>query len=101
MQKYNKHKNQYEKVQQTNKSFAKLYRKSLKDNVIDKIKYESPCIFLLSIWMKQKKDLYHKYEYKKLSFFSNSEVKFNLGPRTWNENGSVQCQCELSCLMSL
>ena len=38
--KYKKH---YEKDQQTIKSFDKLYRKSLQDNVIDKIEYESIC----------------------------------------------------------
>ena len=40
--KYNKHKkNQYERDQQTNKSFDKIYRKSLQDNIIDKTEYES------------------------------------------------------------
>ena len=34
--KYNKYKKQYERDQQTIKSFDKLYRKSLQDNVIDK-----------------------------------------------------------------
>ena len=41
--KYNKHKKQYERDQQTIKSFEKLYRKSLQDNVIDKTEYESLC----------------------------------------------------------
>ena len=41
--KYNKYKKQYEKDQQTIKSFNKLYRKSLQDNVIDKTEYESLC----------------------------------------------------------
>ena len=41
--KNNKHKKQYEKDQQTNKSFDKLYRKSLQDNIIDKTAYESLC----------------------------------------------------------
>ena len=41
--KYNKYKKQYERDQQTIKSFAKLNRKSLKDNVIDKTEYESLC----------------------------------------------------------
>ena len=41
--KYNKYKNQYERDQQTIKSFDKLYRKSLQDNVIDKNEYESLC----------------------------------------------------------
>ena len=43
MQKYNKNKKQNEKDQQTTKSFDKLYRKSLQDNVIDKSEYESLC----------------------------------------------------------
>ena len=41
--KYKKYKKQYEKDQQTIKSFDKLYRKSLQDNVIDKTEYESLC----------------------------------------------------------
>ena len=41
--KYNKYKKQYEKDQNTIKSFDKLYRKSLQDNVIDKNEYESLC----------------------------------------------------------
>ena len=43
MQKYNKHKKLYEKDQQTIKSFDKLYRKSLQDNMIDKNEYDSLC----------------------------------------------------------
>ena len=39
--KYNKYKKQYERDQNTIKSFDKLYRKSLQDNLIDKIEYES------------------------------------------------------------
>ena len=42
--KYNKCEEQYEKDQQTIKSFDKLYRKSFQDNVIDKTEYESLCI---------------------------------------------------------
>ena len=41
--KYNKCKKQYERDQQSIKSFDKLYRKSLQDNVIDKTEYESLC----------------------------------------------------------
>ena len=41
--KYNKCKTQYEKDYNTIKSFDKLYRKSLQDNVIDKTEYESLC----------------------------------------------------------
>ena len=39
--KYKKCKKQYEKHQQSIKSFDKLHRISLQDNVIDKIEYES------------------------------------------------------------
>ena len=41
--KYNKYKKQYERDQNTIKTFDKLYRKSLQDNVIDKTEYESLC----------------------------------------------------------
>ena len=41
--KYNKYKKLYERDQLTIKSFDKLYRKSLQDNVIDKNEYESLC----------------------------------------------------------
>ena len=40
---YNKYKKQYERDQNTIKSFDKLYRKSLQDNVIDKTEYASLC----------------------------------------------------------
>ena len=41
--KYNKYKKQYERDQNTIKSFDKLYRKSLQDNVIDKSECECLC----------------------------------------------------------
>ena len=41
--KYNKNKKQYERDQNTIKSFDKFYRKSIQDNVIDKIEDESLC----------------------------------------------------------
>ena len=41
--KYNKYKKQYERDQQTIKSFDKLYRKSLQANIIDKTEYDSLC----------------------------------------------------------
>ena len=41
--KYNKYKKQYERDQNTIKSFDKLYRKSLQDNIIYKSEYESLC----------------------------------------------------------
>ena len=40
---YNKYKKLYERDQNTIKSFDKLYRKSLKDNIIDKTEYDSLC----------------------------------------------------------
>ena len=43
MSKYNKYKKQYERDQQTIKSFDKLYLKSLQDNIIDKNEYENLC----------------------------------------------------------
>ena len=41
--KYSKYKKQYEHDQNTIKSFDKLYRKSLQDNIIDKTEYENLC----------------------------------------------------------
>ena len=41
--KHNKYKKQYERDQLTIKSFDKLYRRSLQDNIIDKKEYESLC----------------------------------------------------------
>ena len=41
--KYKKYKKAYERDQNTIKSFDKLYRKSLQDNVIDKAEYENLC----------------------------------------------------------
>ena len=43
LNKYNKYKKQYERDQQTIKSFGKIYRKSLQDNIIDKTEYENLC----------------------------------------------------------
>ena len=62
MQKYDKYKKQYERDQNAIKSFDKLYRKSLQDNVIDKTEYESFVIFLLNMLMKTKMNLFYKYE---------------------------------------
>ena len=41
--KYNKYKKLYERDQNTNKSFDKLHRKSLQDNIIDKTEYDGLC----------------------------------------------------------
>ena len=40
MNKYNQYKKHYERDQQAIKSFDKLYRKPLQDNLIDKTEYE-------------------------------------------------------------
>ena len=43
LQKYNKNKKQYERDQNSIKSFDNFYRKSLQDNIIVKSEYESLC----------------------------------------------------------
>ena len=43
IQKYNKGRKQYEKDQETSKSFDKLYRKCLQDNVKDENENETLC----------------------------------------------------------
>ena len=45
LNKYNKYKKQYQKDQQTIKSFENLDRKGLQDNLIDKNEYEYLCSF--------------------------------------------------------
>ena len=59
-----KYKKLYEKHQQTIKSFDKLYRKSLQDNLIDKVNMKVYVIFLLNMQTKQKMNLFYKPEYK-------------------------------------
>ena len=68
--KYNKYKKQYEGDQQTIKSFDKLYRKSLQDNVIDTTEYDSLCNIFTKYVDEKKMNLFHKLEYKnKIKFF--------------------------------
>ena len=43
LNKYNKYEKQYERDQQTIKSFDKLYRQSLQENIIDETEYQSLC----------------------------------------------------------
>ena len=62
--KYNKYKKLYERDHQTIKSFDKLYRKSLQDNIIDKTEYDSLCKILLIILTKIKMNFFYKHEYK-------------------------------------
>ena len=66
--KYNKYKKQYERDQQTTKSFDKLYRKSLQDNVIDKTEYDILC------------NIFTKYVDENIneSFFINMNIKIKL-----------------------
>ena len=66
--KYNENKKQYERVQQSIKSFDKLNRKLLQDNIIDKTEYDSLCI------------IFTKYvdENKNESFFINMNIKIKL-----------------------
>ena len=58
--KYNKYKKQFERDQQTIKSFDEIYRKSLQDNVIDKNEYESLCNIFTKILEETKKESFLK-----------------------------------------
>ena len=80
--KYNKYKKQYERDQQTIKSFDKLYRKSLQDNVIDKIEYESLCNNFTNYVDETKNDSFfiNLNINIKVNFFSHNKLKFQ--PRT-------------------
>ena len=80
--KYNKYKKQYERDQNTIKSFDKLYRKSLQDNVIDKTEYESLCnIFIRYVNQNKNESFFINMNIKiKLNFFSHNKLKFQ--PRT-------------------
>ena len=60
--KYNKYKKQYERDQNTIKSFDKLYRKSLQDNVIDKNEYETLCNIFTKYIDEKKMSLFYKNE---------------------------------------
>ena len=69
--------------QLTTKSFNKLYRKSLPDNVIDKNEYECVCkILTLNIWMKQKMIFFINLKINvKINFFSHNELELKSEPR--------------------
>ena len=63
----NKHiktKKQYERDQQTIKSFDRLNRKNLQENVIDKKEYESLCNIFTKNVDENKKKLFYNYEHK-------------------------------------
>ena len=76
--KYNKFKKLYERDQKTIKSFDKLYRKSLQDNVIDKTEYESLCnIFTKYVDENKNESFFINMNIKiKLNFFSHNKLKF-------------------------
>ena len=76
--KYNKYKKQYEKDQNTIKSFDKLYRKSLQDKVIDKIEYENLCnSFTKYVDENKNESFFINMNIKiKLNFFSHNKLKF-------------------------
>ena len=79
--KYNKYTKQYEKDQQTIKSFDKLYRKSLQDNVIDKNEFDSLCNIFTEYVDENKNEFSLNMNIKiKLNFFSHNNIKFQ--PRT-------------------
>ena len=61
---YNKYIKQYERDQNTIKSFDKLYKKSLQDNVIDKTEYESLCKIFTKYVDENKNESFQKYENK-------------------------------------
>ena len=63
--KYNKYQKQYERDQQTIKTFDKLYRKSLQDNIIDKNEYDSLCNFFTKFIDENKNESLYKHEIKK------------------------------------
>ena len=78
IKKYNKYKKHYEKDQQTIKSFDKLYRKSLQDNVLDGNEYESLCnIFTKNVDETKNESFFIDMNVKlKLDLYSNNKLKF-------------------------
>ena len=66
--KYNKYKKQYERDQQTIKSFDKLYRKSLQDNKIDKSEYGNLCNIFTKYVDEKKMNIFYKHEHKNKLF---------------------------------
>ena len=56
--KYNKYKKQYRKDQETIKSFDKIFRKSLQDNLSDENEFEPLCIISPKSWRIQKKNFF-------------------------------------------
>ena len=78
---YNKYKKQYEKDQQTKKTFDRRYRNSLQDNIIDKNEYESLCNSFTKYVDEVKNESFFliKINIKvKSIFFSHNKLKFQL-----------------------
>ena len=81
MQMYINHKKQYQKDQQTFKSFDKFYRKSLKDSLIDENEYKSLANIFTKYPCEPNQDFFVNMNVKKESkLFSNNRLKFNLEP---------------------
>ena len=79
--KHNKYKKPYEKDQLTTKSFDKLNRKSLQDNIIDITEYESLWkIFTQYVDENKNESFFINVKIKKTNCFSNNELEFQ--PRT-------------------
>ena len=108
--KYNKYKKQYERDQETIKSFDKLYRKSLQDNVIDKTEYESLCDIFTKYVDENKNESFfiNMNIIVKLNFFNHNKLKFQLELEKrscliltvlFNDNVNCSVQCELFCSM--
>ena len=79
MQKYKKHKKQYEKDQENIKSFDRLYRKSLQDNLIDKNEHGSSCnTFTRDVDETTNEPFFMNMNINKnLNFFSNIILNFH------------------------
>ena len=99
--KYNKDRRQFDKDRQTIKSFDKLYRKSLQDNVYDKNEYESLRNIFTNYVDETKNEtfsLFYKFEYKgKINFLIHNQLKLNPEPRTWKVADTFQVSCYDSC----
>ena len=67
--KYNIFKKHYQKGQQTIKSFVKLYRKYLQDNVIGKNENECLCNIFTKYMKETRTEFFYNYEHKKNLIF--------------------------------
>ena len=99
MEKYNRYKKQYQKDEQTKRSFDRQYKRSLQDFPFDKSQNESLCnIFTRYLDEKknEKMQLFYKCEQKnKIIFLRNKKLNFNVEPRSYF--CSVLFCCVLFC----